>query len=292
MTVPSFGIVTHAVGHESMPFRTCLQLCQEATAEHILLLSNPAASPIRPGIEDSSHYPNALDSDPGALKDLVAEYELGIGGVLPFVRPQVGTEEEAQASLTSLKPWVDTAARVGTHNLVLSSPPPPGPETPHTQKQPLLSRMASLMDSLVAASSDPRFTVTVDIHRGALVETVQDAQYLVSQAKQQRAGLLLNIGHLTTCHQEGWKLVEENGDRIFTVGWKDHSVAEDRPNPVYSIELGTGDSPFDKYITAFKRIDSSHVTHFVNVEHPPKGEEVPVLQRSYTYLRNLWETVD
>jgi sugar phosphate isomerase/epimerase len=291
MTVPSFGIVTHAVGHEPMPFETCLWLCKESTAEHILLLSNPEAPPVRPGTEVTSHYPNALESDPDALRGMVASAGLGIGGVLPFVRPQAGTDEEAETSLASLAPWVDAAARIGTRNLVLSSPPPPGPDTQHAEKREWLSRMATLMDGLVEASSDPRFTVTVDIHRGALVETVADAQYLVGQAKQERAGLLLNIGHLTTCGQEGWRLVEENGDRIFTVGWKDHSLAEDRPNPVYSIELGTGDSPFERYIRAFKQIDASHVTHFVNVEHPPRGEEVPVLQRSYAYIRRLWETV-
>ena len=49
---------------------------------------------------------------------------------------------------------------------------------------------------------------------------------------------------------------------------------------------------FEKYIHAFKQIDASHVTHFVNVEHPPLGEEVPVLQRSYAYIRALWDTVE
>jgi sugar phosphate isomerase/epimerase len=290
MSVPSFGIVTHAVGHPAMPFETALELIQETSAEHILLLSSPDAPPIREGVEATSHYPNALDSDPELLKATVARHGLGIGGLLPFVRPFAGTDEEASSSVESLTPWVAAADRIGTHNLVLSSPPPPGPDTSHSAKQPWLARTAGILDALVKASEDADFTVTVDIHRGALVETVEDAQYLVAQTRERGAGLLLNIGHLTTCGQDGWRLVEENGDKIFTVGWKDHSLAADRPNPVYSIELGTGESPFEKYIHAFKQIDASHVTHFVNVEHPPLGEEVPVLQRSYAYIRNLWET--
>jgi sugar phosphate isomerase/epimerase len=292
MTFPSFGIVTHAVGHDPMPFETCLQLCKEATAEHILLLSNPEAAPVLPGQETPSHYPNALKSDPDELKRVVAAAGLGIGGLLPFIRPFVGDDAEVETSLERLVPWVGAASAIGTHNLVLSSPPPPFEGATHEDKKPYLKRTAALLDALVEASEDPNFTVTVDIHRGTLVETVTDAQYLVAKTRQLRAGLLLNIGHLTTCRQEGWRLVEANGDKIFTVGWKDHSLAEDRPHPVYSIELGTGESPFEKYIHAFKAIDASHVTHFVNVEHPPLGEEVPVLQRSYAYLRELWEQTD
>jgi hypothetical protein len=34
------------------------------------------------------------------------------------------------------------------------------------------------------------------------------------------------------------------------------------------------------------------VTHFVNVEHPPLGDEVPTMQRSFAYLRKLWETTN
>ncbi|MGE3797045.1 MAG: sugar phosphate isomerase/epimerase family protein [Thermomicrobiales bacterium] len=292
MSVPSFGIVTHAVGHPPMPFETALKLIQETTAEHILLLSSPDAPPVKPGVEASSHYPNALESDAELLKSTVANHGLQIGGLLPFVRPLAGSDQEANESIDSLTPWVAAAARIGTSNLVLSSPPPPGPESSFEDKQPLLSRTAGILDALVAVSNDPLFTVTVDIHRGALVETVADAQYLVGQTRKAGSGLLLNIGHLTTCRQDGWRLVEENGDKIFTVGWKDHSLAEDRPNPVYSVELGTADSPFEKYVHAFKQIDSSRVTHFVNVEHPPLGEEVPVLQRSYAYMRNLWQTVE
>lgn len=291
MTAPSFGIVTHAVGHSPMPFETCLQLCKTAGAEHVLLLSSPDAPPVAPGVEATSHYPNALASDPAMLRNLVQSHGLGIGGLLPFVRPFVASDEEAAASLEAFGPWVAAAAAIGTSNLVTSSPPPPGENATFAEKQSSLIRLAALMDSLVDLSGDPRFAISVDIHKGALVETVEDAEFLISQTKRPGSGLLLNIGHLTTCGQPGWKLVEEHGDKVFAVGWKDHSLAPDRPNPVYSIELGTGESPFEKYIHAFKQIDASHVTHFVNVEHPPLGEEVPVLQRSYAYIRALWDTV-
>jgi sugar phosphate isomerase/epimerase len=290
MSVPSFGIVTHAVGHEQMPFNVCLEKCAATTAEHILLLANPAAAPVRPGMEATSHYPNVLDSDPAELRRVMAAAGLRVGGLLPFVANDVSSEEAAETTRAAFAPWVEAANRIGCSTFCISAPRPSRDETTGEKRNEQLIRLGRLMDALVAASPDPAFTVTVDIHLGALVETVDDARVLVGAAKEKRAGLLLNIGHLTTCRQEGWKLIEEHVDRIHTVGWKDHSLAEDRPNPVYSIELGTGESPFEKYIRAFKATDSSHVTHFVNVEHPPLGDEVPTLQRSFAYLRNLWET--
>jgi sugar phosphate isomerase/epimerase len=292
MSVPSFGVVTHAVGHEPMPFAVCLEKCAAATAEHILLLANPAAPPVRPGVEATSHYPNILDSDPAELQRVMAAAGLRVGGLLPFVANDVSTDAAAEATRAAFAPWVEAANRIGCHTFCISAPRPPREEAIGKKREELLTRLGWLMDALVAGSPDPAFTVTVDIHLGALVETVDDARFLVGAAKEQRAGLLLNIGHLTTCRQDGWKLIEEHVDRIYTVGWKDHSLAEDRPNPVYSIELGTGESPFEKYIRAFKATDASHVTHFVNVEHPPLGDEVPTLQRSFAYIRNLWATTN
>jgi len=233
MTVPSFGIVTHAVGHEQMPFEVCLAKCKEATAEHILLLANPAAAPVKPGVEATSHYPNILDSDPDELARVMAKYGLGIGGLLPFVGNDVSSEEAAEATLAAFTPWILAANRIGTHNLAIGAPRPPKEEAVGAKRDEMLTRLGQLMDAMVKVSLDPTFTVTVDIHLGALVESVADAKVLVNAAKEQRAGLLLNIGHLTTCHQEGWTLIEDHVDRIHTIGWKDHSLAEDRPNPVY-----------------------------------------------------------
>src|SRR5262245_7843098 len=98
MGVPSFGVVTHAVGHEDMPFGVCLQKCAATTAEHILLLADPAAPPVCPGVEATSHYPNILDSDPAELNRVMAAAGLGIGGLLPFVANDVSSDGAAEAT--------------------------------------------------------------------------------------------------------------------------------------------------------------------------------------------------
>ena len=100
----------------------------------------------------------------------------------------------------------------------------------------------------------------------------------------------MNIGHLTTVQAYGWVLVGEYPDRIPVIGWKDHSLAQDRPMPMWSIELGTGHSPFELYIKRFKQHPEERV-HLVNCENVPDEERVDVLRRSLEYLRSLWEIV-
>jgi sugar phosphate isomerase/epimerase len=117
---------------------------------------------------------------------------------------------------------------------------------------------------------------------------------LFVKSASDRVGVLLNIGHLTTLGQEGWRLIEEMPERLPVVAWKDHSVQSDRPFPVYSIELGTGDSPFGDYVAALKRTPGGGAghTHIINVEHAPAGQEIPALKRSLTYLQTLWRQTD
>ena len=95
---------------------------------------------------------------------------------------------------------------------------------------------------------------------------------------------------MTSAEGYGWLLVDEYPDRIPVVGWKDHSLAKDRPRPMWSIELGTGHSPFELYIKAFKRNPGDRV-HLINCENVPDEERIAVLQRSRKYLTKFWDAV-
>ena len=59
---------------------------------------------------------------------------------------------------------------------------------------------------------------------------------------------------------------------------------------MWSIELGTGHSPFELYIKAFKRNTGDRV-HLINCENVPDDERIAVLRRSREYLTTLWDTV-
>lgn len=290
MSTPSFGVVTHAVGHEPMPFIECLDKIAAAGGEHILLLASPRGPAVRAGEAAASHYPDVLGSDPEALRETVAAAGLRVGAVLPMVGTDVSSDAAAAACRAAYAPYADRAQQVGCHTLCISSAPLPANDVPFAEKKDGLRRLAGVMDALVAGSSDPALTVSVDVHYRTLVETLDDCRFLVEAMREPRAGLLLNIGHLTTANQDGWRLIEEYPDRIHTAGWKDHSLAADRPVPVYSVELGTGDTPLARYVAAFKASGNGQTVHFVNVEHPPRGDEVPTLRRSLQHLHSLWAT--
>lgn len=280
--VPSLGVVTHAVGHQPMPFQRCLQQIAAAGGEHILLLTSPAGPVIRADQPAAAaQFPNVLASDPDELRRVVADAGLRVSSLLAGRRAAVESEAAADESLAALSPYRDWALRLGCPALCLSAPPASG-----GAKRAELRRLAHLMDAL-AAGGQGRLTVSVDVHVSSLVESVDDCRVLVEDMAEPRAGLLLNIGHLTTAGQEGWRLVEEYPQRIHVVGWKDHSLAADRPVPVYSVELGTGDTPLERYVRAFLQTKATPV-HLVNVEHPPQGDEVPTLRRSVDYLRQVW----
>lgn len=282
-TVPSLGVVTHAVGHQPMPFQRCLQQIAAAGGEHILLLTSPTGPVIRAGQPAATaQFPNVLESDPDELRRVVADAGLRVSSLHAGRRTAVESEAAASESLAALTPYRDWALRLGCPGLSLSAPRASG-----DAKRAELQQLAHLMDAL-AAGGKGQLTVSVDVHFSSLVESVDDCRVLVEAMAEPHAGLLLNIGHLTTAGQEGWRLVEEYPQRIHAVGWKDHSLAADRPVPVYSVELGAGDTPLERYVRAFLRTKATPV-HLVNVEHPPQGDEVPTLRRSISYLRQLWQ---
>jgi sugar phosphate isomerase/epimerase len=292
--VPSFGVVTHAVGHAPMPFATCLQKIAAAGGEHILLLTRPQGPVIRAGAPPAeAQFPNIVESDPQEVGRVVAAAGLRVSSLLPGVPTMVGSEAAVDETRAALDPYLARALELGCASLCISAPRAAAPGLDVRDKRDDLRRLARLMDAL-AVGAGGRLTVAVDVHYHSLVETAADCRFLVEAQAAQRAGLLLNVGHLTTAGQEGWTLVEEYPARVHVVGWKDHSLAEDRPSPVYSVELGTGDTPFERYIRAFKAAggsaDAGRV-HLVNVEHPPAGEEVPTLTRSIAYLKRLWAEV-
>jgi sugar phosphate isomerase/epimerase len=225
------------------------------------------------------------------LLAVVEKAGLRISVLFATPRTDVSSAAAEASTLASFLQYRDYAARIGCQALGISSPAVAGPGLPVTEKADQLRRLAGLMNDLAVGAPDGRLSIAVDIHYNSLVESVADALFLVKAMPETRAGLILNVGHLTTAHQEGWRLLEEVPDRVHVIGWKDHSLAPDRPFPMYSVELGTGDTPFERYLGALQGTDALRPVHLVNVEHAPKGAEVPALQRSIAYLRDLWTQV-
>lgn len=290
--MPAFGVVTHAVGDDRMPFHMCLRLLAIAGGTHILLLPSPNGPAIRGDEATESQYPNVLESDPDALRALVQASRLSISALLALPEPDLKTSAAMASTQASYRAYLARARLLGCRSLVIPAPQVEQPGLPLAVKRSALQKLAQLMDAVACGQGDGVITADVDIHYHSLVESIDDARYLVEAFRDPRPGLIINVGHLTTGRQEGWRLIEEYPHRVHAVGWKDHSLAPDRPHPVYSVELGTGDSPLSRYLAACRQYLPERVLHFVNVEDAPSSDKVGALQRSIAYMRKLWLSFD
>ena len=283
--VPSLGVVSHAVGHQPMPLERCLACIAEAGGEHVMLLAAPDGPAIRPGVIAEGQFPNLLDSDPEYLAAIVHRQGLRLGSIRPSVPLDLSSDEAAERSFRRALPYAAFARRAGCDHLCL---PPPFRADVDTNggHATAVARLARLMDMLAEAEGR---VISVDVHSSCVVETVDDCRALLGRLRSGRSGVVLNLGHLTTNGQPGWELIREWPERVPIVAWKDHSLAPNRPYHVYSVELGTGDTPLARYVAACKAA-ALPAQHVVNVMHAPAGQEVVVLKRSLDHLRQLWAT--
>jgi sugar phosphate isomerase/epimerase len=264
-----------------MPFTDCLQRIRSAGGEHILLLTSPNGPIVRRGDSPGSQFPNLTESDPNAIAELVEAAGLRVSSVLGSPRTDVSSDEATRTTLDRFLVQRERAEVLGAAAFCVSAPT----RSDDGSSGENIRRLARLMSTLAAGS---QLTVSVDIHMNSLIQTVADCRALVEAMDEPGAGLLLNVGHLTTAQQDGWNLITNYPERIKVIGWKDHSLAEGRPEVVYSVELGTGATPFERYVSTLGEPQRSTVVHLVNVEHPPAGEEVETLRRSIRYWRGLW----
>lgn len=286
----TFGTVTHAVGHH-LSFEETLDTIKGIGFDSILLLTNRSSDPVGPDGTCRNAFPNVLDSDPEHVRKAVRNAGLEIGAL--HFSGKIDVEEDAgiDPTVAALKAYAACALALGCKNLTHPVPSCGRSRVPVEEKTPQIRRLAACMNAVAEAFYGQGLCVAVDIHYRGWVEGLEDCRLLLDAMPCERAGLLLNIGHMTTAEGYGWLLADAYPDRIPAVGWKDHSLAPDRPNPMYSIELGTGDSPFELYVKAFKRNPAERV-HFINCEHAPDDQRVAVLRRSLMYMTDLWNRVE
>ncbi|MBM4085663.1 MAG: sugar phosphate isomerase/epimerase, partial [Planctomycetes bacterium] len=213
---------------------------------------------------------------------------LKIGAVHFSGAVDVSSDDGAAATILALKKYAECTLALGCNYLTHHVPTCGQLHKPTQEKATEIQRLARIMNAVAEAFAARGLEVGVDIHQTAWVEGLDDCRLLVNSMPCEHAGLLLNIGHLTTAQAYGWLLVDECPNRIPVVGWKDHSLAPTRPRPMWSVELGTGHSPFELYVKAFKRHPAERV-HLINCEDVPNEERVNALRRSLAHLRRLWE---
>lgn len=285
-----FGVVTHAVGHY-MSFEKTLAAIKELGFDFILLLTSRGTEHVSAEGTSESPFPNVLDSDPEHVRKAIRNAGLEIGALHFSGNIDIDSDEGVEPTIAGLKEYAAYALALGCKYLTHPVSSCGRSKMPTAEKATEIKRLATCMNAVAETFMAEGLRIGVDIHYTAWVEGLDDCRLLLDSMSCENAGIILNIGHMTTAEGYGWLLVDEYPNRIPVVGWKDHTLAKDRPHPMWSIELGTGHSPFELYIKAFKRNPAPRV-HLINCENVPDEERIAVLQRSREYLTNLWEAVE
>ena len=284
-----FGVVTHAVGHH-MSFEKTLAAIKELGFDFILLLTSRVAEPVNSEGTSESPFPNVLDSDPEHVRQAICNAGLEIGALHFSGDINIDSDAGIEPTIAALKEYAAYALALNCKYLTHPVPSCGRSRTPTAEKAAEIKRLATCMNAVAETFMDSGLQIGVDIHHTAWVEGLDDCRLLLDSMPCENAGLILNIGHMTSAEGYGWLLIDEYPNRIPVVGWKDHSLAKERPRPMWSIELGTGHSPFELYIKAFKRHPAARV-HLINCENVPDEERLAALQRSHEYLMKLWDEV-
>lgn len=284
-----FGTVTHAVGH-TMSFERTLATISQLGFDSVLLLTTRDGEPVRPDGTCPKPFPDILRSDPEHVLKAMNDAGLEIGSLHASGQMDVGSDEGTEEAIRGLREYAEYALSLGCRFLTHPVPGCGRSQVLTAEKGTEIKRFARMMNTIAGEFADRGLRVACDIHYAAWVEGLEDCRLLLNSIPCRNAGILMNIGHLTSAQAYGWLLVDEYPDRIPVVGWKDHTLVADRPKPMWSVELGTGHSPFELYIKRFKQHPAERI-HLINCENVEDAERVAVLERSLAYLRDLWQRI-
>ena len=283
------GTSLHAItdfGHDVKPFYEALADIAAGGYSSVMLLDRPGRPTLEPGIRPDCCLLDFGHSDPAEVARALAAAGLTAAALHCGV-VAVADEQQAAGSLAALRAGVALATRLGIDLVIPNGGVAPAPLLPSAAKQDLIERLARLLTATLDGA--PRaLRLAIDLHYHAVLETVADCRALFALAPDPRVGLTLNIGHLTTNRQPGWELVQEFPERIHVLAWKDHVL--ERPtgeHPVWSVELGQGDSPFERYVEVLRAAAITPL-HLITFENVPFEQKKDALYRSLAHLRRLW----
>ncbi|MGM0492593.1 MAG: sugar phosphate isomerase/epimerase family protein [Armatimonadota bacterium] len=282
-----FSAIIHAMtfeGEDSLSLPEACATLRECGFEGVMLMSIPG----RPALQ-ADDIPDAClldlaNSDLDAVKRIVADAGLEIVGLYcSGIDPS--SAEGFQASVQSLVDGARVASELGCSHLGHGGGRSPSPGLATEAKLPLVQRLAQIVDAVAIEFPDLR--LAVDAHYHGVIESVADCEQYIDELDSERAGILLNTGHMTTCGEHGWELIEQQPERVPIIGWKDHMPAPDARKPFLSVELGTGDTGLDRYVEAARGQGVERV-HIINVESVMMDKKAAALRASLEYMRSLW----
>jgi len=269
----------------AMTFREATAQIAACDYEHLMVLGSEKGPPLDKAGDAPAAFVNLMESDPAALLKSVSGFGLRVSCVYPGC-PLDYSAEGVKPTVERLLRYRETIRALGCHVMCLSVSGARRPGMPFEEKREAVARVAEVIDAVASDEPGDLFKVGIDIHYGAIVETVADCEYLLERCGNTNAGLCLNMGHLSSAKQDGWTLLEKYPGRVHIVAWKDHKVPEDGSRPWVSVRLGDGLTQLEKYVAAWKSSGCLGV-HLITVEHEPPERKAAALRESLQYLRGM-----
>jgi sugar phosphate isomerase/epimerase len=270
-----------------VPFHEALRRIRAAGYEDVMLLGVPGGPCLEAGDRPAGSLLDYTASDPGAVADALEEAGLRLACMFGAYC-DLSTDQAFDDTLAWLSLACDRASVLGCRFFGHSVGAATEPGMPTSAKEDRILRLAHLMDCL--GERYPDLWISADVHAHGNVESVADCEFLLAHLNTPNTGPLLNIGHMTTCRQDGWTLLERYPDRLHFIAWKDHRVLPDEPFTVVSVELGTADSPFERYIPLAKAQANIPRINTIAIENTPLGEKAEAMRRSLEYISRLWDS--
>ncbi|MGC9318668.1 MAG: sugar phosphate isomerase/epimerase family protein [Armatimonadota bacterium] len=284
----SFSAIIHAMtydGLDAMSLPAALQVLREAGFDGVMLMSIPGRPALTAQETPEACLLDLARSDLDVATSIADEAGMRIVGLYGAgIDPT--SEAAFDESVAHLRDACRAAEGLGCRHVGHSGGRAEAAGMTPDEKLEQIRRLARIVDAAAAEFGDMLFAV--DAHYHGVIESVADCEHYLRELSSERAGILLNTGHMTTCEQPGWELLERHPARVPVIGWKDHRPDPAGERPFLSVQLGTGDAPLQRYVAAARGQHADRV-HVINVEHVPMDRKRDALHHSLQHLQLLWE---
>lgn len=281
-----FSAIVHAMtfeGRDSLSLPEACATLRDCGFEGVMLMSIPGRPAVTAGDIPDACLLDLANSDLDAVKEIVTDAGLKIVGLYcSGIDPS--STESFQASVQALTDGARVARELGCRHLGHGGGRSPSPGLATEAKLPLVQRLARIVDAVADRYEELLFAI--DAHYHGVIESVADCERYIDELDSGRGGILLNTGHMTTCGQAGWELIERHPDRVPVIGWKDHRPDPEGKRPFLSLQLGTADTQLGRYLEAARGQDTDRI-HVINVESVGMDEKAEALRASLEYMRSL-----
>ncbi len=282
--------IIHALTHhgeDTVPFPEGLKLLRRAGFEGVMLMSRPGGEALRVDHIPARCLIDLAASDLDMIRYFADEADIEINSVFSS-GVDVSDDAAMAQTVENLVGVAEIGQKLGCRYMGHPCWGADAPGMATADKREVIDRMVTVMDAVAATAPEIKFGV--DVHYRGSIESVSDCQYYVERAEHDNVGILLNTGHMTTSAQPGWELLDLIPERVFIMGWKDHLTGPELERAAVSVELGTGQTDFARYIEVLKS-DGTERLNLINVEDATIPEKEDALRASREYLNGLWESM-